>query len=179
LQPEFPCPKCGTQIPVGQQFCSFCGERFEYRCGHCGAIVPTLSGFCTNCGEKLFQQTQPPQPSDEKARNIHQEIAKAEPKKATHQHIGRSGLYLIFLAVILCLGAISYVILTGAQGKPSNWLGGGFTFYGKPPPTAPPSTELQQKPKPVPDLSSYTAEQVIKVAKNFSPLCRVPIKRVG
>ncbi|MBM3149202.1 MAG: zinc-ribbon domain-containing protein, partial [Chloroflexi bacterium] len=31
LAHKFPCPKCGAEIPVGQAYCTSCGERFEYK----------------------------------------------------------------------------------------------------------------------------------------------------
>jgi len=178
LQPAFPCPKCGAQIPVGQQFCSTCGERFEYRCGHCGAVAETLSGFCTNCGRKLYQQTQLAKPSAKKVRRTRQE-EKPKRKKAIPQPIGQVSRYLILITIIIFIGAILYIIGTSPQGEMSNWLGGGFSFGGQSPPSTPPSTDAQPTPKPAPDLPRYTTDQVIAASKNLSPDCRAPAKRTG
>ncbi len=179
LQPAFPCPKCGAQIPVGQQFCSTCGERFEYRCGHCGAVAETLSGFCANCGKKLHRQTQPPtESSAKKVRRTRQE-EKPKRKKTIPQPIGQVGRYLILIAIIIFIGAILYAISTGPQGEPSNWFGGSFIFGGQSPPSTPPNTDAQPTPKPAIDLPRYTTNQVIAAAKKISPSCRVPTKRTG
>lgn len=178
LQPAFPCPKCGAQIPVGQQLCSTCGERFEYRCGHCGAVDETLSGFCTNCGGKLYKQTQLAKPSAKKVGRTRQE-EKPKREKAIPQPISQAGRYLILIAIIVFVGAILYIIGTSPQVEISNWFGGSFIFGGQTPPSTPPITDTQQKPKPASDLPRYTTDQVISAAKNLSPDCRAPVKRTG
>jgi len=176
LQQAFPCPKCGAQIPVGQQFCTTCGQHFEYRCRLCGAAVK--SGFCTNCGTTLHQQTQSTKPSAKRAITTHQG-KKARQKAAMPQPIGQVGRYLIFVFVIIFIGAILYAIGTGQEGETSNWFGGSFIFGGKSPPSTPPTTDTIQKPKPDSDLPQYTTGQVIAVAKKTSPHCRVPTRRTG
>ena len=178
LQPVFPCPKCGTQIPVGQKFCGACGQHFEYRCRHCGAVAETLSGFCTNCGGKLHQQKQPATPSAKKVRKTPKEKI---PKKgkAIPQPVGQVGRYLILIAIIIFIGAILYAISTGPQGEMTNWFGGSFIFGGKSPASTPPSTDTQQKPESGPDLPRYTTDQVIAIAKKVSPHCRLPTRRTG
>lgn len=173
LPQAFPCPKCGAQISVGQQFCTVCGERFEYRCANCGTTAGTISGFCTNCGGKLYQQTQSTEPLAEKARGKVKQI------KTTPQPLSKFGAYLGFMAIMLFLIAIIYFIGTSPQGEPSKWLGGGFIFQGKSPPPTPPSTKVDTKSVSVPDLPRFTADQVTTIAKNQSPVCRVPAKRVG
>jgi len=178
LQPAFLCPKCGTQIPVGQRFCSNCGQHFEYRCRHCGAVAETLSGFCTNCGGKLYRQKQLAKPSAEKVRKTpKKEIPKKQ--KTIPQPVGHVGRYLILIAIIIFIGAILYAITTSQQGDISNWFGGSFTFGGKSPPSTPPSTSTQQKPEPGPDSPSYTTDQVIAIAKKASPHCRLSTRRTG
>ncbi len=178
LQPVFPCPKCGTQIPVGQRLCSNCGQRFEYRCHHCGTVAETLSGFCTNCGGKLYQQTHSAKPSAKKvSKTRKEEIPKR--KKAIPQPVGQVGRYLILIAIIIFIGAILYAISTSPQGDTSNWFGGSFTFGGKSPASTPPNTDTQQKPESGPDLPRYTTDQVITIAKKISPYCRLPTRRTG
>ncbi|HEX76270.1 MAG TPA: zinc-ribbon domain-containing protein [Dehalococcoidia bacterium] len=178
LQPAFPCPKCGTQIPVGQKFCSNCGQHFEYRCNHCGAVAETLSGFCTNCGEKLYQQTQLAKPSAKKVRKTRKE-EKPKREKAIPQPAGQVGRYLILIIIIIFIGAILYAISTSPQGEMSNWFGGSFIFGGKSPASTPPSTDAQQKPESGPDLPRYTTDEVIAAAKKISPYCRLPTRRTG
>jgi hypothetical protein len=179
LQQSFPCPKCGTQIPVGQKFCGTCGERFDYRCGHCGAAVKTLSGFCTNCGKKLPPQTKPPTESSAKKVIVTSQKVEASQKTAIPQPMRHVGRYLIIIGIIIFIGAILYAISTGPQGEPSNWFGGSFTFGGQSPPSTPPNTDAQPTPKPAIDLPRYTADQVIAAAKNLSPDCRVSTRRTG
>lgn len=180
MQQVFPCPKCGTQIPVGQQLCSTCGQRFEYRCRRCGAAAKTPSGFCINCGEKLAHQTQLSEPSATKVMATHR-IEKARREKAIPEPVGHVGRYLIALAIIIFIGAIFYTISTSMQGDTSSLLGGGFIFGGKSPPSTPPITDgqLTPKPKPASDSPQYTTSQVIAAAKKLSPICRAPTRRTG
>jgi len=179
LQQAFPCPKCGTQIPVGQKFCGACGEQFEYRCGHCGAAAKTLSGFCTNCGKKLHQQTQAPTESSAKKVIGTSQKEKAGQKTAIPQPMSQVGRYLILIAIIIVIVAMLYAISTGPQGEPSNWFGGNFIFGGQSPPSTPPNTDTQPTPKPAIDSPRYTTDQVIAAAKNLSPDCRLPTRRTG
>jgi ribosomal protein L33 len=178
LQPTFSCPKCGTQIPVGQKFCSNCGQHFEYRCRHCGAVAGTLSGFCTNCGGKLYQQTQMAKPPAKMARETRKD-EKPKMEKAIPQPAGQVGRYLILIVIIIFIGAILYAISTSPQDEMSNWFGSSFIFGGKSPASTPPSTDTQQKPKTDPDLPRYTTDQVIAAAKKNSPYCRLPTRRTG
>jgi predicted RNA-binding Zn-ribbon protein involved in translation (DUF1610 family) len=178
LQPAFPCPKCGNQIPVGQKFCSNCGQHFEYRCHHCGAVAETLSGFCANCGKKLYQQTQLAKPSAKKVIKTRKE-EKPKGEKAIPQPAGQVGRYLILIIIIILIGAILYTISTSPQGEMSNWFGSSFIFEGKSPASTPPSTDAQQKPESGPDLPRYTTGQVIAAAKKISPYCRLPTRRTG
>jgi len=178
LQQSFPCPKCGAPIPVGQHFCSTCGQHFEYRCRHCGTAVKSPAGFCQNCGAKLHQQMQITEPSTKK-------IGKPlQAERARHitpmpNPAGQVGRYLILVAIIVFIGALLYAISTGPQGETSNWFGGSFIFGGQSPPSTPPSSDSQPKPQPDSDLPRYTTTQVIAAAKRISPHCRVPTRRTG
>lgn len=178
MQQAFPCPKCGAQIPVGQQLCNTCGQRFEYRCHHCGAATRDLSGFCTNCGGKLYQQTHLTKPSANKVKEARQK-ERARRERMVPQPAGQIGRYLIFIATIIFIGAILYTIGTGLQGQTSNWFGSSFIFGGASPPSTPPSTDAQQQLKPASDSPHYTMDQVIAAAKKISPYCRVPTRRTG
>jgi predicted nucleic acid-binding Zn ribbon protein len=180
LQRSFPCPKCGTQIPIGQKFCSTCGEQFDYRCGHCGAAIKTPSGFCTSCGKTLHQQTKPPTDFSAKRAIETSQKEKARQKTAMPpQPISQVGRYLILLVVIILIVAILYAVSMGPQGESSNWFGGNFIFGGQSPPSTPPDTEIQPTPEPAIDSPRYTADQVIAVAKKLSPDCRLPTRRTG
>ena len=53
MQQVFPCPTCGAQNVVGQEFCQSCGQRFQYNCPHCGAIVDATLINCPGCRESL------------------------------------------------------------------------------------------------------------------------------
>lgn len=179
MQQAFPCPKCGAQIPVGQQFCSTCGQHFEYRCRHCGTAVKTLSGFCTHCGKKLCQQTQSPaKPAAKEFIAVHRE-KKVRQAAAIPQSAGHVGRYLILIAIIVFIGTTLYIIGTGPQAGTSSWFGGGFIFGGQSPPSTPPDMDAQQESNSESDLPLYTSDQVIAEAKKISPHCRVPTRRTG
>lgn len=179
MPPAFPCPKCGTEISLGLQVCNTCGEQFEYRCANCGMTAWTISGFCTNCGGKLHQHTHPAKPQTKKAKINHLKGGKAEQQKGPPEPLSKIGAYFGLVAIVLCILAILYFVGTSPQGEPSKWFGGGFIFQGQPPPATPPGAEVNKKPVAVPDLPRYSAEQVILKAKNQSPDCRAPAKRVG
>lgn len=188
LPPAFPCPKCGTEILIGQQACNNCDEQFEYRCAKCGMIAGSISGFCTNCGGKLLQHTHPAKPLTKKARIAHREGRKTEQQKGAPEPLSKIGAYFGLVAIILCILGVLYFVGTGTQGDPSKWLGGGFIFQGKSPPstppsagvnTRPPSAEVNTKQVAAPDSPRYSAKQVIAVARNQNPDCRTPTRRVG
>jgi hypothetical protein len=180
LQQSFPCPKCGAQIPVGQLFCSTCGQRFEYRCRHCGTAVETSSGFCINCGGKLHHVQQRTTHSINKAQQTyHRKTAGVE--NSVRRPIGHIGRYLVVLAIVFFMVGIIFVVGMSTQGNSSNWLGG-YIFGGQSPPTTPPvtaGTNEPQKPKPVSDSHAYTMNFVISAAKQLSPDCRLQTRRTG
>jgi hypothetical protein len=180
LQQSFPCPKCGSQIPVGQLFCGACGQRFEYRCRHCGTVVGTSSGFCGNCGGKLQHLQQRTVHSINRAKqSYHGKAARAQ--NTERQPIGHIGRYLIVVAIIFFMIGIIYAIGSSTQGDSSNWLGG-YNFGGQSPPSTPPVTDgtnEQQKPKPVSDSPAYTMNEVIAAAQQLSPDCRLQTRRTS
>jgi hypothetical protein len=47
------CPKCGTQNPPGQGFCSVCGAALQQNCPNCNTLVDISSRFCSYCGAGL------------------------------------------------------------------------------------------------------------------------------
>ncbi len=57
MQQIFPCPTCGAQNFIGQEFCQVCGQRFQYHCPHCGVIVDATLVNCPGCRESLFWPT--------------------------------------------------------------------------------------------------------------------------
>jgi hypothetical protein len=183
LQQSFPCPKCGSQIPVGQYFCGSCGQRFEYRCHACGTPISGSSGFCSNCGKKLSNIPQHAPASSTKAvQPHHTQIPKVE--YSSQHSAGPIGRYLIIVAVILVMVGIIYAIGSSTQGDSSTWLGG-YSFGGQSPPSsAPPSTGSdgvvsQKQPKTVPDSPSYTMTEVIQLASKFNPDCRLQTRRTS
>lgn len=179
MQQSFPCPKCSTQIPVGQKFCGTCGEQFDYKCGHCGAAVKTSSGFCINCGKKLPPQTKLPTEFSAKRVMRTGQREKAVQKESIPPPKSQVGRYLILIAIIIFIAAILYAISTGAQGEQTNWFGCSFTFGGQSPPSTPPETEAQPTPEPAVDSPQYTTDQVIAAARNQSPDCRLSTRRTG
>lgn len=94
-----------------------------------------------------------------------------EPKKTN----AWPGGWLGSMAIVLCIGAIIYAIAAGLQGEASEGLSGGFVFEEMVPapiPTSPPGTEDAQEPALVTDLPSYTADEVMALARSLSPDCR-------
>ena len=180
MQQSFPCPKCGAQIPVGQHFCSTCGQRFEYRCRHCGSGVGTASGFCTNCGGKLYHVAHHTEPLANKAEHIHH-IKATRVEDTVRRPVSQIGRYLIVVAIIFFMVGIIFAIGTSTQGDSSNWLGG-YIFGGQSPPSTPPATngtDSQQKPKSVSNSPVYAMNEVIAAAKKLSPDCRLQTRRTG
>ncbi|UCH51781.1 MAG: zinc ribbon domain-containing protein, partial [Chloroflexota bacterium] len=144
MQQAFPCPKCGTQIPVGQLFCNSCGQYFEYRCRHCGNAIKTSTGLCTHCGKKLNVQIQPPAEPPAKKVTATRQYKKTRQPMITPQPTNQVGRYLLLITIIIFIGAILYAIGTGPQGETSHWFGGSFIFGGQSPPSTPPNTYIQQ-----------------------------------
>ncbi|MBL7062224.1 MAG: zinc ribbon domain-containing protein [Dehalococcoidia bacterium] len=114
MQQVFPCPACGAQNVVGQEFCQSCGQRFQYNCPYCGAIVDATLINCPGCRESLNWPTPqrvrpfPKQPAEyqKRAEGVEEE-EKAKPKKKSDPWLtGCLGLVII---VSLALGA--YFIL--------------------------------------------------------------------
>lgn len=49
---EIPCPKCGTSLEEGFQFCPFCGTAINQRCAGCGKFLELGWKNCPYCGKK-------------------------------------------------------------------------------------------------------------------------------
>ena len=47
------CPKCGADIPDGQEKCPVCSSELSKNCPKCGTKVNPDNKFCHNCGEKI------------------------------------------------------------------------------------------------------------------------------
>lgn len=149
---KFPCPKCGTEIPVGQAYCTGCGERFEYKAP--GEVQPSQA-----------LPVMPPQP------------VMVPPQS----HPGHGfWTFLGIVGAVLCLGAVFFLVIMGA-GPESTSSGKGFSLkqsspgHSAPPPTIKPAPEeapVEEDPIEVTGSSRYSKEQVIAVAKRISPECR-------
>lgn len=57
MQEIFLCSTCGAQNIVGQEYCQYCGQRFQYSCPYCGAIVNSTLINCPSCRERLYWPT--------------------------------------------------------------------------------------------------------------------------
>ena len=53
VQQSATCPRCGSQVAPGQQFCGGCGSTLESYCARCGVAITAPSRFCGNCGARL------------------------------------------------------------------------------------------------------------------------------
>ncbi len=57
MQEIFLCSTCGAQNIVGQEYCQYCGQRFQYNCPYCGAVVNSTLINCPGCRERLYWPT--------------------------------------------------------------------------------------------------------------------------
>jgi hypothetical protein len=53
MQQNALCPKCGSQNPIGQGFCSICGAQLQQNCPNCNNLVDLSARFCSYCGAGL------------------------------------------------------------------------------------------------------------------------------
>jgi len=166
---KFPCPKCGTENPIGQTFCTGCGERFDYKIAGAEQQSPALPGPVPTYSQPLM----PPAPP---------EIAPG--------HTG-AWAFLGTVVAMLCIGAVIFLISIVSEPD-SGVSSGGFSFEqllpgpSLPPLDIKPRPEETPKPEEIPEQSNsventessrYSLDVVIAVAKKVSPECR--IERVG
>jgi len=160
---KFHCPKCGTENPIGQNFCIGCGERFEYKIAGEEQPSPALTGAAP-------PYSQPPMPP------ILPETA--------HSHTG-AWAFLGVVIAILCIGAVFFLIAIGSESnvEVSN---NGFSFKqllpgpSLPPPSiklTPEETQQPENSEGDTQTSRYSEDLVLAVAKKVSPECRK--QRVG
>jgi hypothetical protein len=144
MQQIFPCPACGAQNVIGQEFCQTFGQRFEYNCPYCGAVVDSALVNCPACRESLYWPTPhkvkpfPRQPA------MHQEMDEGgeevtKPKK-------KGDPWLIGCLGLVILGLLAF----GVYFVYDN-------FIKKPPPIIPPfppasENETGLKPMKSPEL---------------------------
>ena len=53
------CSKCETNNPLGNNFCTQCGNALARLCARCGAENPAASNFCGKCGAALESSAAP------------------------------------------------------------------------------------------------------------------------
>ena len=120
MQQIFPCPTCGAQNCIGQEFCQVCGQRFQYNCPSCGAVINSTLVNCPGCRQSLFWPTPQRVKPFPKQQVVHQapveaggEVAKTKQKSAQWL-TGCLGLVII---AFLVLGA--YFVYDNFIKKPS------------------------------------------------------------
>ena len=47
------CARCGSENPVGKNFCGDCGAELSNRCPRCGSVISDSSKFCRDCGAEV------------------------------------------------------------------------------------------------------------------------------
>ena len=47
------CARCGSENPVGKNFCGDCGAELSNRCPRCGSVISDSSKFCRDCGAEI------------------------------------------------------------------------------------------------------------------------------
>jgi hypothetical protein len=127
MQQIFPCPTCGAQNIVGQEFCQSCGQRFQYNCPYCGAIVDATLINCPGCRESLNWPTPqrvrpfPKQPAEYQKRGEGGvageagEEEKPKPKKKSNPWLtGCLGLLIIGI-----LFMVAYLVYDWISGQSS------------------------------------------------------------
>lgn len=164
---KFPCPKCGTENPVGRNFCIGCGEKFEYKIAGEEQPSPALPGAAPPYSQPMMP---PPLP----------ELASSNPG---------GWAFLGAVVAILCIGAVFFLVAIGSDSE-GGVSSGGFSFEQllpgpnlpppsiKPPPEETPQPEnSEESTEGSTESSLYSEDLVITVAKKVSPECRV--ERVG
>lgn len=49
MQQTFQCINCNSEYRIGQQFCTFCGQKILYQCPQCHNEITPESRFCPTC----------------------------------------------------------------------------------------------------------------------------------
>src|SRR6266404_119086 len=53
------CARCGSENPVGKNFCGDCGAELSKRCPRCGSLISDSSRFCRDCGAAVSIEDTP------------------------------------------------------------------------------------------------------------------------
>jgi len=124
MQQIFPCPVCGAQNCVGQEFCQVCGQRFQYNCPYCGAVVDSTLVNCPGCRQSLFWPTPqrvrpfPKQPAVQKGHGEGGEEGAKTKQKSDPWLTGCLGLVIIAILLL-----VAYFIYDNfIKEKPSSIL---------------------------------------------------------
>ena len=157
---KFHCPKCGTEIPVGQNFCIGCGEKFDYKIAGEEQSLTVLTG----AAPPYYSQPSMPVP----------------PPELASSHTGARA-FLGAVVAILCIGAVFFLVAIGSDSD-GGVSSGGFSFEQllPGPNLPPPSIKSPPEETPQPENSEestegstesslYSEDLVITVAKKVSP----------
>ena len=112
MKETFPCPKCGFQSFVGQQFCGGCGQKLQHNCPHCGAAIDPSLASCPHCYEAL-DWAAPPQEEALPEKVEVKEQEKEEPPEVPEEKLQRrkkvTPWLIAFIVTILCIIALFVV----------------------------------------------------------------------
>ena len=130
MQQMIQCYKCGSQNVLGQQFCTTCGEKFNYKCPQCGSNINAGLKSCPGCSAELDWDT------PEKKNSVEDDItgeatsnkqntgevfgAKAEGSPSRRK---MSPWLIAFIAIVLCI-VVVFAIDAILQKKSSIGLSG-------------------------------------------------------
>ena len=112
MQQMLQCYKCGSQNVLGQQFCTVCGERFQYRCPQCSADIKPGSSFCPGCAVELNWGV------PQQATTISEEVKVVDHEKEGEYKLAKvnrgispqwkktSPWLIAFIVIVLCIVAV-------------------------------------------------------------------------
>jgi len=112
MQQMFPCPRCGQQNIVGQQFCGSCGEYFQYNCPNCNAIVNATLSTCPYCNTALYwpsQQSAPLAAESSTDYDRHMQHGDYHQKPASKKTSSIQLIILGILAAAVCITILVFV----------------------------------------------------------------------
>lgn len=139
--PVLTCDECDTENRSGSSFCKSCGGTLAPPpvCPKCEAEVPDDAKFCSECGAKLVgarpkaapkKKAQPAPAAKAAAKKMLDEEAKQLPKAPRKPTSNIGSNLLFFVAILMAIIVVIYVMNKDAPKEVSPFQGGGAPFAG-------------------------------------------------